>query len=74
MKKKKLKEYTVLKILNDGSSYNDWTYPWIGMAPFTNKDKDLSVNPIWNINKEDTIIQTKTGYLEKYTKKIKKKK
>jgi hypothetical protein len=71
MKKNNLKLGYKLKILNDGSSIYIWTFPWIGLAPFTKEDKDTSVHPIWNINKENEIIQIKTGHLELYTKKIK---
>jgi hypothetical protein len=72
MKKNIIKLWYKLKILNDGSSIYMWAIPRIGWAPFTNEDKDLSVTPIWNIQKENEIVKKKTSYLEIYTKKIKK--
>ena len=69
MKKTILISSYKLKVFNDGSSGYVWTHPWKGWIVLTNKD--LTCHPKWNQSIKDKKVETKTNYLQKYTKSFK---
>jgi hypothetical protein len=65
MKKKVLKSFYQLQILNDGSSLYIWTHPLKNRNSL--RQKDITIHSFWDKTKKSLDLDKKS-YIQKYTK------